>query len=207
MAMGPLDVDRPWRTDDLTGVWRFLQRLWRNVIDEDTGELRVGAGHVRRDDELYVDLHRTIQAIGRLYVDLRFNVAVAQLTRLNNALTRYVAKHGSSPRDVVEALVLMLAPLAPHICAELWERMGHDGLVHDASFPEADLTVVDSSTVSIPVTVNGKVRGEISVDTDTSQDEAVDAAFTLDNVARSAQRDRLEKIIYVPAKILNLVVS
>ena len=97
MAMGPLDVDRNWQPDDIVGVFRFLQRLWRNVIDETTGVTRVSDSALASDEPLYRLLHRTIDAVGSQYADLRNNVAIARLTELNNAVTRYVQARGAAP--------------------------------------------------------------------------------------------------------------
>jgi leucyl-tRNA synthetase len=207
MAMGPLDVDRPWRTDDIVGVWRFLQRTWRNLVDEATNASRVSDAALDPADPLYVTLHRTIDVVGRLYTELRFNVAVARLIELNNTVTQYVAKAGTCPRVVAESLVLMLTPLAPHVGAELWERLGHDGRVDDVAFPEPAAAALAPSTVAIPVTVNGRVRGEVTVAPDAGQDQVVEAALALEPVARLVQADSIKKVVYVPAKILNLVVG
>ena len=110
MSMGPLDVSRPWETRAVVGSMRFLQRLWRNVVDEQTGALTITDEPA--DDALRRALHQTVDAVGRDYAGLRFNTAVAKLIELNNHLTRLPAV----PRELAEPLVLMTAPLAPHIC-------------------------------------------------------------------------------------------
>jgi leucyl-tRNA synthetase len=207
MAMGPLDVDRPWRIDDLAGVWRFLQRLWRNLVDEATGDSRVSDQLLVRTHPLYTELHSTIEAVRRNVADLRFNVAVARLIGLNNALTQYTHTEGTTPRDVAEAMVLMLAPLAPHIGAELWERLGHGSRVEDASFPEPDYAVLATATVTLPVTVDGRRRGEITIARDATEDEALEEALATENVARFAPRQAIARVVYVPTRILNLVTS
>jgi leucyl-tRNA synthetase len=207
MAMGPLDVDRPWRTDDIVGVWRFLQRLWRNLVDERTNESRVSAAPIDRRDPLYTELHTTIDAVRGHYGALRFNVAVARLIALNNALTQHVASEGQSPRDVAEAMVLMVAPLAPHIAAELWQRLGHEGGVEDAAFPEPDRAVLATATVTLPVTVDGRRRGEVTVARNAAEEEVLEAALAVEQVARFVQRADLKKVVYVPTRILNLVTT
>jgi leucyl-tRNA synthetase len=206
MAMGPLDSDRPWHTDDIVGVWRFLQRLWRNLVDETTGASRVTQSRLDATSPLYASLHRTIDAVRRLYADLRLNVAVARLTELNNSLTQHVATEGECPRDAAEAMALMLAPLAPHIAAELWERLGHTSNLDDQPFPVPDPSVLAASTVALPVTVNGRRRGEIVVAPDATEDQVMEAALRLDAVARQVEPDDIRKVVYVPAKILNIVV-
>ena len=122
MSMGPLEASRPWATKDVVGAHRFLQRVWRLVVDEDTGEARV------TDDELDTDtlrlLHRTIAGVSEDYAALRNNTAVAKLIEYTNHLTKQ--HRDSAPRAAVEPLVLMLAPVAPHLAEELWQRLGHE---------------------------------------------------------------------------------
>ncbi|HEU4547049.1 MAG TPA: leucine--tRNA ligase, partial [Microlunatus sp.] len=121
MAMGPLDVSRPWQTRDVVGAQRFLQRLWRLVVDEQTGELVVdGAIPDAATERL---LHRTIEGVDRDYRQLSYHTAIAKLITLSNHLIKV---GGAASRSVVEPLVLMTAPLAPHVCEELWQRLGHD---------------------------------------------------------------------------------
>ncbi|MGH3831285.1 MAG: leucine--tRNA ligase [Pseudonocardiaceae bacterium] len=207
MAMGPLDVDRPWQPDDIVGVFRLLQRLWRNIVDEQTGELRVLAGDVPRTEPLFEILHRTIDAVDRLYTELRFNVAVARITELNNALNRYIQQHGASPRHVAEALVLMVFPLAPHLASELWEKLGYDEAIDDAPFPTADPDALVQNHIVLPVTVNGKPRGEITVDRQASQAEVTDAGLALDAVAKLVEGKEIVRVVVVPGKIVNFVVQ
>ena len=120
MATGPLDASRPWETRDVVGMFRFLQRLWRNIVDEQTGESRVV--DTPPDDETTKVLHRTIDSVRSDMEALRFNTAIAKLIELNNHVTKLAA----TPREVAEALVLMVSPLVPHVGEELWRRLGHD---------------------------------------------------------------------------------
>lgn len=205
MAMGPLDVDRPWRTDDIVGVNRFLQRLWRNLIDEKTGRSVVNSDELSSNDPLYLELHTTIDTVRRLFSELRFNVAVARLIGLNNSLTQRVAQNGDCPREVAEALVLMVTPLAPHVGAELWERLGHTTRVDDEPFPEPDTAALVTATATLPVTVDGKARGEITVPRDAPEDDVKAAALTLDSVVSTLSDTSIKKVVYVPNRILNIV--
>ena len=206
MAMGPLDVDRPWQSDDIVGVFRLLQRLWRNIVDEQTGQLRISAGDLPPTEPLFEVLHRTIDAVDRLYTELRYNVAVARITELNNALSRYVQQHGASPRQVAEALVLMVFPLAPHLASELWEKLGHDEAIDDVPFPTADPDALVQTHIVLPVTVNGKPRGEITVGRQASQVEVTDAGLALDAVAKLVEGKEIVRVVVVPGKIVNFVV-
>jgi leucyl-tRNA synthetase len=209
MAMGPLDVDRSWQPDDIVGVHRFLQRLWRNVVDEETGELRPGAGAgaapLSATHQLYKLTHKAIDEVARLFGELRFNVATARLTDLNNALTQFVHREGACPRQVAETLVLMTFPLAPHVASELWERLGYQDRIDDVAFPAADPGALKEAFVVIPVTVDGKARGRITIAREASQADATDAGLRLDGVATLMEGRDLERVVFVPGKILNLV--
>src|SRR5208282_4151974 len=131
MAMGPLGADRPWHTDDVIGVYRFLQRLWRSMVDERTGGLMVDDS--RLDGDTARLLHQAIQAVRGHYAALRFNLAIARLQELLTRAARITAARGKLPRAVAEPLVLMVAPLAPHIAEELWARLGHEELAARAA--------------------------------------------------------------------------
>ena len=136
------------------GAYRFLQRVWRLVVDEHTGAERSGAHEALDDDTLRL-LHRTIAGVSDDYTNLRNNTAAAKLIEYTNHLT----KQGVTARAALEPLVLMVAPLAPHLAEELWQRLGHDTLLAHGPFPVADPQYLVEDTVELPVQVNGKVRG------------------------------------------------
>jgi len=205
MAMGPLDADRPWQPDDIAGVYRFLQRLWRNIVDEQDGETRVSDVPMADTDPLGRLLHRTISEVSGLLAEMRYNVAVARLTGLNNAAGQFVQKNGRCPRAVAEALVLMTFPLAPHITSELWERLGHRDPVDDTPFPVADPAALAEAQVVIPVTVDGRPRGTITVDRNADESEVLAAGLGVEVVARLVAGRELARVVFVPGKILNLV--
>ncbi|MCL2780835.1 MAG: leucine--tRNA ligase, partial [Actinomycetia bacterium] len=135
MFTGPLEQDRPWDTQAVVGSYRLLQRIWRTAIDEWTGVAHVADAPA--PDELNRLLHKTIHAVREGFESLRFNTSVARITELNNALTQAYPR-GGVPRALAEPLVLMLAPLAPHIAEELWSRLGHERSLAWQAFPVAD---------------------------------------------------------------------
>ena len=200
MAMGPLDASRPWETRDVIGMYRFLQRLWRSVVDEQTGATVV----VDRpaDDETRKLMHRTIDVVRTEMDALRFNTAIAKLIELNN----HVTKLSATPREVAEAMVLMVAPLAPHVGEELWHRLGHDDTVTYSRFPEADPALLVDETVEVPVQINGKVRSRVVVagDADAATIEA--AALADDKVVAALGGGVAKKVIVVPGRMVNVVV-
>ncbi|MBA2624465.1 MAG: leucine--tRNA ligase [Acidimicrobiia bacterium] len=203
MAMGPLDADRPWSDRDIIGVHRFLARLWRALIDEESGELRVL--DVPADEELRRAVHRTIAGVADDMDGLRFNTAVAKLIELTNALPRVVEVIGGTPREVAEPLVLLLAPLAPHLAEELWSRLGHESSVVWATFPEADPALLVEAEVELPVQVAGKVRGRITVPRGSSEDDVRTAALA-DARVQGAVGDRpVRRVVVVPDRLVNVV--
>ncbi|NBV82130.1 MAG: leucine--tRNA ligase, partial [Actinobacteria bacterium] len=168
MSMGPLEASRPWNTRDVVGMQRFLQRVWRNLVDEETGAVKVADAVA--PDELRRLLHRTIEGVRADMDNLRFNTAIAKLIELNNALTQEVARSGATPRELADALVQMLSPLCPHLGEELWERLGHEGSITYRPFPSFDASLLTDDTIEYPVQVNGKVRSRIVVSPDADQD-------------------------------------
>jgi leucyl-tRNA synthetase len=198
MFSGPLDASRPWETRDVVGVHRFLQRVWRLVVDEDTGELRVGDGPL--DDETRRALHRTIEAVREGMETLRFNTSIARLTEL----TTQLVKLDTAPREAVEPLVLMLAPLAPHIAEELWQRLGGTGSVTRQTFPLADPAWTRREQLTIPVQVKGRLRSTITVPAGTSDVELEQAARADAKAARHLAEGTWRAIV-VPGRLVNFV--
>jgi len=231
MAMGPLDGDRPWHPGDITGMHRFLQRLWRLIVDESTGETltapastltapastltapastltapadaQTGPARTRTgpaetlDDATERLLHQTIAVVREDFAALRFHTAIARIIEL----TAHAARLPRLPRALAEPLVLMVAPLAPHLAEELWQRLGHaDSLAYEP-FPQADPALVAVTTVTLPVQVNGKVRFTVEVPASATRDDiagllARHPAYPRDDVAR---------LVIVPGKIASIV--
>jgi leucyl-tRNA synthetase len=202
MSMGPLDADRPWQTDDVVGVYRFLQRLWRSLVDERTGSLIVDDSAPAEETTRL--LHRTVSAVRDHYGALRFNVAVARLQELASHASR-IAAGGAVPRELAEPLVLMVAPLAPHIAEELWARLGHGESISQAAFPEADEALAAETTVVLPVQVNGRVRFRIEVPPDASEERTIQILTGHPDYARLVGDAAVERIIVVPGRVASVV--
>ncbi len=199
MGLGPLEQSKPWDTRAVVGSQRFLQRLWRNVVDEESGEVVVVDTPI--DDATNRVLHRTIDAVRADYAGLGFNTAIARLTELNNALTKLP---GGVPRAAAEQIVLMVAPLAPHIAEELWARLGHtESLVHEA-FPVADPALLVEDTVTCVVQVRGKVRDRFEVPADISEDDLRELALASEKV-QAAAPDGIRTVIVRAPKLVNVV--
>ena len=202
MFMGPLDQGRPWETHSVIGSHRLLQRVWRNLVDEQTGELSVS--QTEPDADLERMLHHTIASVTDAMEDLRFNSAIARITELNNELTR---RGEPTPRPVADVLVRLLAPLVPHLAEELWEKLGHDETVVYAPFPQADPALLVAETIEVPVQVNGKVRSRITVDAAISNDDLQAAALADERIAQHTAGNDIRRVVTVPGKLVNIVVA
>jgi len=201
MAMGPLDTSRPWATKDVIGAHRFLQRAWRVVVDEETGDLRVTDAEPSEDT--LRALNKTIAGVAEDYAALRDNTAVAKLIEYTNHLTKeYPA---GAPRSAVEPLALMLGPIAPHLAEELWSRLGHTASLAHGPFPTADEKWLVEDTVEYPIQVNGKVRSRINVAADAAREDIEKIALADEKIVALLDGKDPRKVIVVPGKMVNVV--
>lgn len=201
MSMGPLDQSRPWATKDVVGAQRFLQRVWRAAIDEEAGTLRVT--DAEPTDETRRALNKAIAGVSDDYAGLRDNTAIAKLIEYTNHLTK--AYPDGAPRTAVEPLVLMLAPVAPHLAEELWSRLGHTESLAHGPFPVADEKWLVEDTVEYPIQVNGKVRSRITVPADAAREAIEAAALADEKIAALLEGAAPRKVIVVPGKMVNVV--
>ena len=200
MGMGPMDMSRPWQTRAVVGSLRYLQRLWRLVIDEGTGETIVVDSEP--DEETRKLLHRTIDGVSRDYVEMAYNTAIAKLI----VLTSHLTKSGQPvPRSVAEALVLMTAPLAPHISEEMWQRLGHSESLAHGPFPVADPALLVAEVVEYPIQVKGKVRSRITVAADAAVEDVQAAALAEPRIVELLAGAAPRKIVVVPGKMVSIV--
>ena len=198
MSMGPLDQSKPWETRAVVGSQRFLQRLWRTVIDEVTGQVRVVDEAM--DAATTRALHKTIDAVRRDYDGLSFNTAIARLIEYNNALTKLAAV----PRAAVEPLLLMVAPLTPHIAEELWSKLGHEASLAHEPFPVADQSLIVDDTVTCVVQVKGKVRARLEVPADITEQALREQALALPRIIDEIPNGVRTVIVRAP-KLVNVV--
>ncbi|MFE4449651.1 leucine--tRNA ligase [Streptomyces sp. NPDC056796] len=200
MAMGPLDVSRPWDTRAVVGQYRLLQRLWRNIVDEETGEVTVVDAEPGEDT--LRALHKAIDGVGQDMAGMRFNTAIAKVTELNNHLTKV---GGPLSRSVAERLVLLVAPLAPHVAEELWHRLGHTGSVVHQDFPVADPAYVVDETVTCVVQIKGKVKARLEISPSISDEELEALALADENVVAALGGAGIRKVIVRAPKLVNIV--
>ncbi len=202
MFMGPLEVTKPWQTNGLAGMRRFLERVWRLFVDEDTGALR-GEVQGSDSDTTRRALHRTIRKVTSDLEGLRFNTAISAMIEFINA----VYKEPGLSRESAETFVLLLSPFAPHMAEELWRRLGHEKTLAWEAWPEHDESLVASDTVTISVQVNGKVLAQMETEGDADRHSVLERARASPNVARHLEGRAVRKEIYVPGRIVNFVVG
>jgi leucyl-tRNA synthetase len=200
MGMGPMDMSRPWQTRDVVGSQRYLQRLWRLVVLESTGTTVVS--DAEPDLDTLRLLHRTIDGVRADFAAMGYNTAIAKLIVLTNHLTKSAAP---VPRSVAEALVLMTAPLAPHIAEEMWARLGHPESLAHGPFPEADPALLVAEQVEYPVQVKGKVRARITADVDAATAELEAAALAEPRIIELLGGAPPRKVVVVPGKMISIV--
>src|SRR5450432_220360 len=195
MFMGPLEQAKPWQSSGIQGVRRFLDRI-DNIAARPHGSAPL-------DIETAKIVHRTVKKVGEDIVGLRLNTAVSTMMKLVNHLNGFE----QPPREAVEKLVLCLAPFAPHLAEELWERLGHAPTVSNVTWPTFDPALCIDDVLEIAVQVNGKVRGRAELARDATETAAREAALSDPNVTKFLEGRAIEKLVYVPGKILNFIVA
>ena len=198
LFLGPMDRDKPWNTSSISGVRKFLERVWRLCVSEDGKYL---GKDEEPSDKLEKQVHKTIKKVEEDIENMDFNTAISALMILVND----IYKEGTFSKSVLKRLILCLTPFAPHMCEEIWEIMGEKELVSLTAWPEYDEKHLVEDAISVAVQVNGKKRGLIEVSKETSQDEAVNKAKEIAAVSAAIEGKDIKKIIYVPGKILNLI--
>ncbi len=203
MFMGPLEQVKPWNTRGVEGTHRFLNRVWRMLTDARNGSgLKDTVRECEPTDEQSRALHRTIAKVTGDIEGLRFNTAIAALMEFTNAAIKWE----TLPRDVARQFVLLLAPLAPHLAEELWQRLGHEDSLAYSDWPQARDEFLRSDTVEVSVQVNGKMRGRVAVPVEATKAQALAIARNDENVARHLLGKAIRRSIYVPGRIVNFVV-
>jgi leucyl-tRNA synthetase len=197
MFMGPLEQVKPWQTSGIEGVRRFLDRVFT-----------VATGALADDASAYDEgtrrlVHKTIEKVGKDIEGLRFNTAISAMM----ILVKHLGGMKAVPREAVRALALLLSPFAPHLAEEIWERLGSTKSLAYEPWPEFDPALVKDDVVEIGVQVNGKLRGTVTLAVDADEATARDAALAEAKVALHVAGKGIKKFIYVPGKIINVIVG
>lgn len=204
LFMGPIELDAPWDPRGIAGIYRFLNRVW--VLAQEFLEAEYTAGTY--NDALRRLQHQVTAKVTEDYYRLSFNTAIAALMEYVNELYK-LKRDGFSDeawREALGVLVRLLAPLAPHMSAELWQQLGHDSMIETAGWPEWDAVFVQNDTMTIAVQVNGKVRATLSVNAEALESDVTTQALAEPNVQKYVGQNKPAKVIYVPGRIVNIVV-
>jgi leucyl-tRNA synthetase len=199
MFMGPLEATKPWSTRGVEGITRFLDRVWRLIANED-GALNPAVGVYDPTPDHLRLLHQTIKKVTEDIEDLRFNTAISQMMVFTNEMTKLERR----PRALLEPFVLILSPFAPHLCEQLWEKLGHQPSVAQQPWPVFDPALTVSDRLTIPIQINGKLRGKIEVGA-TAPREQVEA-LAREEAAEWLQGKEPKKVVYVEKKLINFVI-
>jgi leucyl-tRNA synthetase len=198
MFLGPIEVSKPWDTKGITGVSGFLKKYWQLFF---SGEQFSISEEEPSKEELRV-LHNCIKKVTEDIERFSMNTCVSHFMIATNELR----KLNCSKRGLLEPLTVMLAPFGPHIAEELWSRMGHSGSVCDAVWPEWNEEYLKSETREYPVQINGKLRATIELPSDITPAEAESAALAMEQVQRWLEGKQPKKVVFVPGRMINLVV-
>ena len=201
MFLGPLEAMKPWNTKGIEGIARFLRKVWRLVVaEEGARQPRISAAE-KLDTETERVLHATIRKVSEDYESLSFNTAISQMMICLNQLNKAEAL----TIHAVESFIQLLAPLAPHLAEELWERLGHPKSIVHAGWPEYDPNKLKEDTIKIIFQVNGKYRGDAHLPADISKEDAIATAKTNEKLLPHLEGKTIKREIYVPGKIVNIV--
>jgi len=192
MFMGPLEATKPWSTSSISGVRRFLDRVFNLTVRADSD--------AKPDPALTRLVHRTVRKVTEDIEGMRFNTAISAMMVLSNELTKLEAV----PAEALEVLATLLHPFAPHLAEEIWEMLGHSPSIQNQPWPTYDPALCEEDEVEVPVQINGKVRGRITVPKQATEEQALSAARQA--LAGHLEGKTLRKTIWVPGKILNLIV-
>ncbi len=203
MSMGPLEATKPWNTRDVAGVHRFLHRVWRMIIDEQTGQLHPSVKDIEpTDDDLRI-LHKTIKKVTKDIESMDFNTAIsAMIIFVNNMLSK-----SDKPKSIMEKFILILAPFAPHIAEELWEKLSHHTTLAYEPWPEFDEKLAADETIEVPIQINGKLRSKLQVSADVSEDELKQLSLDDEKIKANIEGKEIRKVIVAKKKLVNIVVK
>ncbi|KAJ4752744.1 Leucine--tRNA ligase [Rhynchospora pubera] len=206
MFMGPLRDSKTWSTGGIEGVHRFLGRTWRLIVGPPFPDGSCRDGTVATDSEPTLEqlrvLHKCIAKVSEEIQETRFNTAISSMMEFINAAYKWE----NQPKEVMEVFVLLLSPFAPHMAEELWFRLGNSTSLAYEPFPEAKSEYLKETTVVLPVQINGKTRGTITVEKGCSEEDAFKLASADEKLCKYLNGGEIKKRIYVPGRILNVIV-
>ena len=203
MFMGPLNKSKPWSTKGLQGCYRFVNKLWSIIVDENGNLSKKIVDNDEGDKDTLFLHHQTIKKLGEDIEDLHFNTAVSQLMIYCN----HLQKCNTVSKKLIEELVIILSPFVPHIAEEFWSLLGQSQTISYQSWPQYSEDLIQLDEVTIAVQVNGKLRANINVSKDSNESDVISEAMSLENVKKFTSDGNIVKTIYVPNRLLNFVVQ
>jgi leucyl-tRNA synthetase len=203
MYMGPLESSKPWNTNDVPGIYRLLNRIWRLFVDEATGQVSPALVDAAPDDGAVRMLHKTIKKVGEDIAAFKFNTAIGQIFEFVNAFTPMTQR----PRAALEPFLLLIAPFAPHLAEELWQRLGHKSSLAYEKWPVYDPALARDDVLEIPVQIQGKVRARITVSADADEKAHEHAALNDPRVQELLGGKPVRKVIVVKGRMINIIVG
>jgi leucyl-tRNA synthetase len=202
MFMGPLEAVKPWSMQGVEGVYRFLQRVWRVVVDEETGNLNANVKDTAADEATTRLLHQTIKKVGGDIETFNFNTAISAMMILVN----HLIKQTVVPKSVVETFLLVLSPFAPHIAEELWQKLGYDKTLAYEPWPKFDPELVKEAEIELAIQVNGKIKDKIVVSAQADEESIKQKALSNEKVAAILAGKQPKKVIVIKSRLVNIVV-
>jgi leucyl-tRNA synthetase len=202
MFMGPLEAIKPWSTQGVEGVHRFLQKTWKMTVDSDTDQLAEAVKDANADEQTLRLLHQTIKKVGDDIETFGFNTAISQMMIFVNHLSKQKVR----PKSVVQKFILILAPFAPHITEELWQRLGHTDTLAYQTWPKYDNELIKEKEIELAVQVNGKIKDRIVVAADADENEIKQKALSSEKVIAAMAGKKPKKIIVIKSRLVNIVV-
>ena len=203
MFMGPLNKSKPWSTKGLQGCYRFVNKLWSIIVDENGNLSKKIVDNDEGDKDTLFLHHQTIKKLGEDIEDLHFNTAVSQLMIYCN----HLQKCNTVSKKLIEELVIILSPFVPHIAEEFWSLLGQSQTISYHSWPQYSEDLIQLDEVTIAVQVNGKLRANINISKDSNESDVISEAMSLENVKKFTSDGNIVKTIYVPNRLLNFVVQ
>lgn len=205
MFMGPLEATKPWSMRGVEGVYRFLSRVWRLLIDDRADQMKLNDAiqDVEPDRDTLRKLHQTIQKVTEDLEGMSFNTAIAAMMEFSNHLTKLPIR----PRSVLDPFVLLLSPFAPHLAEELWHALGHADTLAYEPWPKFDATLTRADAIEVPVQINGKLRAKLTVPADIDEATLRETALADEKVRALIEGKTIRKVIVVPGKLVNIVIS
>ena len=205
LFMGPIELDAAWSSKGIAGIYRFLNRIWtlgQQYLEAEDKNVN------KNDQAIRVAQHKTVRKVTEDMRRMSFNTAISAMMEFVNELYKFKIDgySGTAWHEALSTLAQLVAPFAPHMADELWGAFGHEGLIQNAPWPSWDAELIVEDTMTIAVQVQGKLRGEITVPADTDAEEVKSQALAHENVARFVGDKKPAKIIYVPGRLVNIVI-